>query len=236
MKKLLCILALMLAVSIANSQEDQGGLSIDFGTDIVSRYIWRGINLSESPAIQPTLALSYKGFSLGTWGSFTVSREMLQEVDLFMTYESDFFSVTINDYYNPLDTLGYEGNYFDFSGSTTPHLLEGMITVNGPEIFPLSLTAATMFWGNDKDDNGKSLYSTYFELSYPFTVNDTETSFYLGLTPANGYYAEKFGLVNVGVSASREMKVNENFSIPLSASFMINPSSEKVYLVFGISF
>jgi len=235
MKKYVTIIFILLSIQSAYSQERESAFSIDLGADIVSRYIWRGINLSESPAIQPTIGLTYNDLTFGSWGSFTVARETIQEVDLFLTYEKQYFSITINNYYNTLDTLGFSGNYFQLSGSSTPHALEGVIAVNGPESLPLSLSAATMFWGNDRDEDGTNLFSTYIELSYPFTANEIETSAFIGITPANGYYHDKFGVVNLGFSMVKEIRITDNFSLPLMGSFMVNPVQEKVFLVFGVT-
>lgn len=235
MKNFLPLLFLFSSVFNAFAQDEEKSLSADLSVDIVSRYIWRGINLSESPALQPTLGLSFKNFTLGTWSSYTLSREIIQEVDLFLSYEREYLTITINNYYNTLDTLGFNGNYFDMNKATTPHILEGMITLSGPESFPLSLTAATMFWGNDRQEDGKNFYSTYLELGYPFKVQETEFATFIGITPTNGLYGDKFGIVNMGLSATKSIVVTENFSIPIKGSFMLNPQQEKVYFVISLT-
>ncbi len=41
------------------------------GTDVVSRYIWRGTDLGENtPSIQPTISFSAGGFTTGFWGAW----------------------------------------------------------------------------------------------------------------------------------------------------------------------
>jgi hypothetical protein len=235
MKNFLPLLFLFFSVFNAFAQDEEKSLSADLSVDIVSRYIWRGINLSESPALQPTLGLNFKNFTLGTWSSYTISREAIQEVDLFLSYEREYLTLTINNYYNTLDTLGFTGNYFDMSKATTPHVLEGMITLSGPESFPLSLTAATMFWGNDRKEDGKNFYSTYLELGYPFRVQETEIATFIGLTPTNGLYGDKFGVVNLGLSATKSIVVTDKFTIPIKGSFMLNPQQEKVFFVISLT-
>ncbi len=43
---------------------------LKFGTDIYSRYIWRGINLGgESPSLQPGLSYTIHNFTIGFWGA-----------------------------------------------------------------------------------------------------------------------------------------------------------------------
>lgn len=235
MKKFPFLLLLLLSVFLAFGQNDEKSVSADLSVDLVSRYVWRGINLSESPAIQPAISINYKGLSFGTWASYTFSREALQEVDLFLSYQTRFVTFTLNNYYNPVDSLGFAGNYFELSGSRTPHILEGLITLNGPENFPVSLTAATMFWGNDRDADDKNLFSTYLELAYPFAINENQANIFLGVTPANGFYYNKFGLVNLGLSVSKDIKITDTFSLPIKGSFCVNPALEKVFLIFSIT-
>ena len=232
---LLIILALFAGTIQLHAQENDSDFSIDLSADFVSRYVWRGLNLSESPAVQPTLAFTYKGVSFGSWASYTLSREAIQEVDLYLSYEHERFGITINNYFNTLDTFDFQGNYFNLSSKTTPHVLEALVSVYGPESFPLVLSFATMFYGNDRDDNGNSLYSSYLELSYPLSLNEVDANLFLGLTPAKGLYAEKFNLVNVGFSASRNIAITDKFSIPIMGSFIVNPSQEKVFLVLSIT-
>ena len=237
-KTILLIAASLLSfqISFSQEQEKEKNFSVDVSADVVSRYVWRGINLSESPSIQPNLAFSYKGLSFGSWASYSFAREDFQEVDLFLTYETEHLNFTINDYYNPLDTLGNIGDYFHLTNKSTRHTLEGMFTLNGSDNFPLSFTTGVMFYGNDKDDNGKNLYSTYFEMSYTSKIQEIEVTPFVGFTPAKGYYAEKSNFVNIGVTAVKTIEISDKFKLPLKSSFIINPEQEKVFFVIGITF
>ncbi|NVO11813.1 MAG: hypothetical protein HXX16_17780 [Bacteroidales bacterium] len=217
-------------------QEYEKNLKIDISSDIVSRYVWRGTNLSESPAFQPNLALSYRGLLFGSWGSYSFARENLQEVDLFLTYTIKNLSFTINDYFNPFDTLGVTGDYFHLKNKTTRHIIEGLVTLNCSKSFPLSLIAGVMLYGNDKGFNGKNRYSTYFELKYTSIVHNIEITPFLGLTPNKGYYGKNFNIVNIGVKAVKSVEITDKFKLPLTANFIVNPEKEMVYLVFGMSF
>lgn len=217
------------------AQDQEGDFSVDLSADIVSRYVWRGLNLSESPAVQPMLGISYRGFSFGSWASYTFAQEAIQEVDLYLGYQNNRFGITLNNYYNTLDTLGSTGNYFNVKPSDTPHVLEGVVSVYGPKSFPITLTLATMFYGNDRDEDGKNLYSSYVELDYPISINSVDAKVFFGITPAKGLYAEKFRVVNVGISASRGIPITEKFELPIKGSFMVNPSQEKVFFVISIT-
>jgi len=219
--------------SFAQSESPES--TLDISADLVTRYIWRGMSLSTSPAIQPSLSVSSGGLTAGAWGSYTLTPEPFQEVDLYATYEVGFFSFTLYDYYNPADTLGFADDYFDWSSRSTRHTLEGILTLSGPEKFPAYLTAGIMFFGNDRNEKGENLYSTYFEFGYYGAFRETELIPFIGLTPAEGYYGNGFGVVNLGVTATRNISITPAFSIPLSTSMVVNPKQEKVYLVASIT-
>jgi hypothetical protein len=43
-------------------------------------------------------------------------------------------------------------------------------------------------------------------------------------------------VVNLGLTASKEMELTDKFSIPVSVSYILNPETERTFLVFGVSF
>jgi hypothetical protein len=231
----LLILGLLLSGTGILAQDDERKATVDVSADLVSRYVWRGMILSSSPAVQPSLSLTLNKVSIGSWASYSLNPELYQEVDLFVTYETEYIAFTVNDYYNPGEFQSFTGDYFHLAKDSTRHTLEGMITLNGPESFPLSLMAGVMFYGNDRDENGKNLYSTYLELSYTSNVHDTEVMPFIGITPCKGYYGEKFGVVNLGISAAKQIQLTDKIQIPLKGSFVLNPQRENVYFVIGIT-
>lgn len=210
--------------------------SVDFGGDLVSRYVWRGMNLSNSPAIQPYIEYSKGNFALGTWASYTFSKEPFQELDLYLSYNIGVVTLGLNDYFVTIDSLDYVNNYSDWNQSTTGHALEGVLTISDIPNIPLSLTAGVMLYGADIDDSGDNLYSTYIELGYDFSVGDIEANSFVGITPSNGLYSDAFNVVNVGVTFSKEVSISEELSLPVSSSFIINPDMGNSYLVFAFSF
>jgi len=157
----------------AQNETSTSSTSATLSADIVSRYVWRGQQLSEAAAIQPTLDFTFGSFSIGSWASYTFSAEGLQEVDLYLSYAAGNFTFTVNDYFNPVDTMGFQHDYFNWDSKTTLHSLEAAVTYGGTDNFPLELTAGIYFFGNDKDDNGDNNYSTYFEAAYSKQINET---------------------------------------------------------------
>lgn len=219
--------------------------SLTPGVDIMSRYIWRGLNLGgSSPSLQPSLEFTYSKLTLGTWGAFATGNNFIvQETDLYVTYTPvDPFSVTLTDYFLA-DELAGNNHYFDFREDSTVHLLELSASFNGSDKIPFTFLAAINFWGADaRNAENKKQYSTYFELGYKRMIKDVECKLFIGGTATNpqdgskGFYANDAGITNIGVTAVKKIEITDKFSLPFTSSFIINPQTEKVFLVIGLSF
>ena len=202
------------------------------GTDIVSNYVWRGVqqdltNTNGTVNIQPSLSYSIGNFTIGTWGSYGLLGTV-KEVDLYASYAiSDILSVTVTDY--NWNFTG--GNYFDYTG----HVFEGTISYAGVEAFPLSATINTMFYGADKKADGVTqAYSTYMELGYPISDN---ASLFLGgsLNESANYGTAGFGITNVGLKLSKDVEITDKFSLPVYGVIGVNPNAKDAFMVVGIT-
>lgn len=227
-----CIL--FVAVSIQNTYSQDGGSNWGLGADVVSRYVWRGTDFGNSPSIQPYLSYSIKGFEIGTWGSFATNGADMQEVDLYASYNfcKERISLGVTDYFFP-SSLVTKNRYFDYKEESTGHILEGNLNLNGGEKIPLSLSLNYNFYGADTDN------SFYFELGYSGSCKNVDLDVFAGATTGEGIYltpgAEGFSFVNIGLTASKEIKITENWSLPVSASLITNPQAENIFFVFGFS-
>ncbi|TSA24458.1 MAG: hypothetical protein D4R67_11750 [Bacteroidetes bacterium] len=234
-----------------------GKVTLNVGADLVSRYIWRGIDFGNSAAIQPTLSVDAFGFSLGAWGSYAFSRHTLwlndtasvdysyTEIDLFLSYTYKYFTLMLVDYYAPIPVDTLPGiNYFNWNNRSTWHTLEVSLILNGPDRFPIQFLAATLVYGADKgkDSTGaygagtQNNYSTYFELSYLFTVRGFGIRPFIGGIPfGSSWYGSSAGINNLGITVRKEIPVSKKFSIPVQSSLVFNPLSKKAFLVFTLS-
>lgn len=220
------------------SSDSSQNLKLELNADLVSRYIWRGLPSSLSPNIQPYATLSYKNFAAQVWGSYALPGQYA-EIDLNLSYTLGAFTFSIWDYYNEDESDLSLNDYFRWSNtdtSYTAHSLEGGITFNGTESFPISFTLATFFYGNDIDEEGDNYYSTYLELGYESNIGETNLSLFAGGTFAKGYYASKAAVVNLGFTASRELKLSNTMSLPVYGSLILNPDAKNIFFVFGITF
>lgn len=210
---------------------------LKFGADVYSRYVWRGLDLGDAPAFQPSLTYTIGGFSVGAWGSyaFPTSAPTYSENDLWASYAvsteaSGSFSVIVTDYYFP--SAGVPFGYFKpNNGTGAAHTIEGGLAYSGPESFPISLAFYTNL-SNDVDN------SSYIQASYPVTVGDASLTFGAGFVPsASAYYVtDKGNFINLSVTAAKSIAITDKFSLPINVSYIANPALDKTYLVFGASF
>ncbi len=207
--------------------------SVSLGADFVNRYVWRGYDFGNSFSVQPDLSFSSGGFSIGSWASYSISADggSADEHDLYASYSiglpnSGSIDLIVTDYYFP---NGGDWSNFDSDGEGA-HWIELMGSVTLPESFPLTLAAAFMVH-NDPDN------SLYVEGSVPFSVADVEMGLTLGLVAgkSNFYGVTGTHLVNLGISAGKEIQITESFALPLFAGYIINPATDKSHLVFGFS-
>lgn len=205
--------------------------SFDLGADVTNRYVWRGLDFGNAAAVQPSLSFSSGGLTLGAWGSFELSPlggPGVNENDLYASYAYETsvgtFSVTVTDYYFTIPN----SDFFDY-GRNGAHIIEPSISYSGP----LSLSASINAYGADSE--------IWLEVSYPFSVNEVDVSIGVGGTPSDrsGYYGTDAdtdaALTKVSLSASKSLEITESFSLPLTASYYVNPYLARSYILFGIS-
>ena len=210
----------------------QDEIETTIGADIVNQYIWRGQELGDV-SVQPTLGIAYKGVSLTAWGSVGLSdKDDTKEFDITAAYTIGGFHIGVTDYW--FNTPNER--YFAYEAHKTSHVFEANI---GYDFGVVSLNWYTNFAGNDGvNKDGKRAYSSYFEASVPFKLAACEWTATIGAVPyATSFYANAngFAVTNIGIKATKDIKVNDHFSIPIFAGITANPSTEKAFFIFGLS-
>jgi hypothetical protein len=75
-------------------------LTVGLEADLVSRYVWRGLALSDGPVLQPSVWASFAGFTLTPWVNVALhedsARAGLNELDLALDYSRDVFDLTVD--------------------------------------------------------------------------------------------------------------------------------------------
>lgn len=189
-----------------------------------------------------------------------------QEADLYLSYTlKEMFSLTLTDYFLPDETIA-RNKYFNYnmdwdkinSGEKdqTGHLLEAAISFNGTDKIPVSVMFAMNVWGADaqkyKDIAGvmvpedKIVMTKYLELAYSTVLKGLAFDVFAGMTfdnpeiakgePTGFYGQEAAGVINLGFTLAKEIKITDHYSLPVFGSFVTNPEAENVFMVFGISF
>jgi len=202
-------------------------VAIDTNADLLSRYIWRGQDYSNSPCIQPDLELSWKALTFGSWGSYKFAGGGTDETDLYLSATSGIFTFAIWDYWYLNDTSFTD--FFNYNRKTTNHLLEAQVLLSGKENLPFSLLGSYFFYGADKSG------SIYLELQYKHAIGPAEMLFFIGVQPKGNYYAPKKGIVNFGCTGKKSIDVTDRVSLPVSISFILNPFTKIAYLVASLS-
>lgn len=224
------IISLLLFSVLFPSSYASDKVSMRLDADIVSAYIWRGLELAKF-SVQPSVTLGYKGFSLKGWGSIGTQSSDIQEFDFGIAYHAERWSAGITDYY----AKGKHG-FFHYEAHHTNHVIGADVSYN----FGLfSLAWFTNIAGNDGvDKNGSRAYSSYLSLSVPFEIAGLKCESSIGATPwATNYYndgANGFEVTDITLVVHKEVKITDAYSLPMYGKLMVNPSTEDQFFAFGI--
>ena len=221
----------MMSFSAANAQDKVEG---SVSADVVSRYVWRGQALGDA-AVQPSASLSYKGLSLSAWGSYGfLNTEDTKEFDLTLSYTVGGFNVGVTDYW--FSYYGADNKYFEYRAHDTSHVWEANV---GYDFGPLAIQWYTNIAGADGiNKSGKRAYSSYVQLSAPFSLATCDWTATIGAVPyATSFYSDVngFAVTNVALRATKAIPVCKKWSLPLFLEGSCNPSTKKGYLVVGFT-
>jgi hypothetical protein len=216
---LLVVLISNLLCVMAGAQEVQNQ-KLNINADLYSNYIWRGSKLGTGPAFQPSVKFSSGGFTIGVWGSFDA--DGYAEADPYLSFTFPFgLSLGVTDYYLPDLPL------FETSAATGSHAFEinGGFTKNG---FSVSANIILNEAGGIASAGGDK----YLQVGYGFS----NVNFFAGA--GDGWHTTdgNFNICNIGVGAIKEIRITDNFSIPLTGQIIFNPDKEKLFVVAGFSF
>lgn len=234
--KKIVMMTMVIAPLTAGAQDK---VEASVGADVVSGYVWRGQDLGHA-AVQPSASVAYKGFSLGAWGSYgIVDSGDTKELDLTASYSAGGFTVGVTDYW--FSGAEEKDRYFMYNAHRTAHVFEANV---GYDFGKCSLNWYTNFAGSDYRADGKRAYSSYVEIAAPFKLGGMQWNAAVGAVPfksaatyldASGNPVGGFAVTNITLSASRDVKITEQFSLPVFAAVTANPNSQKMYLTFGVS-
>ena len=150
---------------------------------------------------------------------FKVTSLINGDADLYISYSLGDLSAGLTSYYYP--------------GSNWTEVESQAYEVNlGYSLGSISLGANYIL---NEDETGEGAGHAggdmYFELGYSGSAAD------IFIGAGDGWHSGKgdFGLVNIGVTKSKDIIITESFSIPLTGAVIYNPDSEQLYILAGIS-
>jgi len=238
MKKSVLKISLLFTFIFASNMNVNAQGKVTVSPSVTTRHYWRGIMVSNTANFEMDLAYTNNNFTFGAWGGYAFDNTY-SEFDFHVGYKfSDHFNVAVWDLFANRDRASIDDyNYLDLDRSTTNHLIDASLNFYVNEKFPLSVCVSTMLYGRDLDENGDQNYSTYVEFGYPVKIGGETVSLFAGLNAfEDQVYGESFGFVNIGATATREIKINDNFSLNAWAKIGINPQAETANLILGIGF
>ena len=197
--------------------QDNKGLGLVYGADMVSRYLWRGLNIGGGCAhIQPYVSLNYKFLEAGAWASYGLSNNNEAGTNYF---EYDFYAKCMVNNFG----LGFTNyNIRDYGNSS-----ELTLSYQGGEKLPLYASINRYVIDDD---------ASFIDLGYIFFNKSLiPMDFNIGMTPAAGSYGDKGGIVNLSLTATYETMESDKFSIPIHTTVMFNPQIDKALFMVGIT-
>ena len=219
-----------LCLASPQAMRAQDSLSVELQADVVSQYIWRGLNLGHI-SVQPEMALGWKGLRLSAWGNVGLDSKDTREVDLTLSYETGGLSLGVIDYWSDNN----DSRYFYYKTPETGHAFEAFV---GYDFGCFGVSWQTVFAGNDfSEDDGKRTYSSYLELTAPFTLATCEWEASVGIVPwkAAYYEASGFAVTNISLGVTKDIRITDSFSLPIFGRLIANPSEQQFYFVAGFT-
>ena len=217
------------------------GLSLEVGADVVSSYLWRGQNLG-GISIQPSLTFGWRGLYASAWGNIGAYNwtfeELNPELDITIGYDNYGLQLDLTHFYY----FGGEA-YFPKGGfaaqeiesSSTMEAHAGFHLGDLVESVPLSIDWYTTIYGADCYENEagewQRAWSTYIQVGYTFNLPlgiDLQTN--IGFTPWLGMYsgyeevwknAKTVAINNIHLRAERYFELKD-IELGLWAECMLN--------------
>lgn len=210
-------------------------LEVNISATLISRFIWRGLELGDHPHIQPEVTFSYGNVFLGAWTSHGIApvafdqsipgyKEVIPYVGVNLPISESFkITAMILDHYNP--NFGKIGNWSNKGkGSNT---LEARMIV---KFWDFDLMGSVNFY-NDED------HSNYVELGYTASLpNNYKVRPLVSFTPTKSLFngTDDTAFTQVGIITSKDIRISDKLTIPIKVDFIVNPNLDKFFTAFGL--
>lgn len=211
--------ALALGISSGAYAEESKGPSLSADITPASKYVWRGLILTDDPVLQPSVTLSHKNLSLNIWANTDLTdingtSGEINELDYTIDYSSSVDKVNFS-----VGLIQYTFPRTDFEPTTEIYGSAGLSVLLSPTV--------SVYY--DSDEVG-GLYGTFgVSQSFPLGEIIKKISPSLDLSGSiayatsdwnEGYYGVKSsGLVDLLLTASLSVPIDEYLSLAPFVSF-----------------
>ena len=214
--------AALAALAPARAEEPEAAprkdWSVELGLTCNSKYVWRGLNLTDDPVFQPSVTFAWKGLSLNVWGSMDLTsvngnNDEFNELDYTLDYSGEWemlsYSVGIISYHFPNTR---------FAGTTEVYGTLGLDV-------PLSPTL-TVYYDCDEADGWYGKFALSHKFESVVSISETcsmscEVSASVAYADAD-YNAFYFGVAD---SAFVDALVGISFPVAIGGHVTITPSA-----------
>ncbi|SFN49794.1 hypothetical protein SAMN05421594_3000 [Chryseobacterium oleae] len=225
---------------------------LDFTANIQNNHLWRGLIITDKPVVMGNLSYAFdaeKKWKAGIWGASSLTDDKdgthYKEINYYVQYSDGRLYIGLWDLFNSrnINTAVASEDIFHYSRTRTAHIIDLRTNYTFGPSFPLNIEADIMLYGGanagevvlESDGNyKKNKYSTYVQASYPVIAGQkVNLDAFIGagfaLNDRNFLYGNgknSFDIVNVGVKASKTVKITEHYSLPVAMMAMWNPSNK----------
>ncbi|MCI3937911.1 hypothetical protein MQX03_11920 [Chryseobacterium aahli] len=255
MKKLFYICLIVLGTGNFYAQqnaENQEDSRLDFTANVQNNHLWRGLIITDKPVVMGNVSYALdkdKNWKVGIWGASSMTDDKdgthYKEINYYVQYSNGRLYIGLWDLFNSrnINTAVASDDIFNYSNRKTAHIIDLRTNYTFGPAFPLNIEADIMLYGGANagevvlEYDGtykKNKYSTYVQVSYP-VIKDKKVNLdaFVGagfaLNDKNFLYGNgtnSFDIVNVGVKATKSLKITEHYTLPVSMMAMWNPANK----------
>jgi len=216
LKMSLVTLMIMIMVVISAAYAEETTTAGSASVDIMSNYVWRGQKLSNASVVQPSVGVTYGGFSANLWANYDTGTNEHNETDLTL------------DYSFPLDKLSFDVGYIYYALEGVDDTQEVYLAVGYDVLLSPTLT---IYYDFDQGDGVFIVASIghSFELTDIASLNLGASGSYNGKNAVMGTDSggdEFSGFYNGELSASVGVQLTKALSIEPKIAYSFPLSSD----------
>ncbi|PCE62541.1 hypothetical protein [Sediminicola luteus] len=227
----------------------------DMSLTLKSQNYFRGLLPGKAPTLAANAGYLTGDWIFGMYGGVAFDASY-QETDFIVIFHKARFDLRLDYYYNftsGITDIPEPTGLFDFDKATTRGLLDFLVHIKLDNQNRWDLNTSTFLFGRDTDiltieagDESYTVrtdqrYSQYIELKHNWYWNNNKLNLHLGGSFSwhdfNGptFYGDKAGINNIGLSFTKQFKLNPGLKLPVKASMLMNPLGETAYLIISVN-